>query len=106
MLMVPLPWHLVSPVGVIHVVRDEAQLKLRAESEPDVVVHRKNVLLQLVDPANSKSLDQLPMHWKHWQLRRWSGSNEWSRWPTGESRDSNLHHPTHAHATLPNLAHV
>ena len=29
--MVPPPWHLVSPSGVVHVVRDEAQLKLLSE---------------------------------------------------------------------------
>ena len=35
------PWHLVSPSGVVHVVRDEISLKLLADTYPDVIVSRE-----------------------------------------------------------------
>ena len=66
--MVAAPWRLVSPSGVIHVVRDDDELKALAVAEPEVVVHRKNILKKLVDPQNTKDLLELPMHQKHWQL--------------------------------------
>ena len=62
------PWQLVSPSGVIHVVRDEIALKELAAQEPDLMDGRKNRLRTLVDPQGSKSLDELPQHQKHWQL--------------------------------------
>ena len=63
-------WHIVSPTGVIHVVRDEAALKTLAEQEPELVVRRENLLVRLhvVDPKNKKRLEGLPVHQKHWQL--------------------------------------
>ena len=33
--MVAPPWHLMSPSGVIHIVRDETSLKALAEREPE-----------------------------------------------------------------------
>ena len=68
--MVLPPWHIVSPTGVIHVVRDEAALKTLAAQEPELVVRRENLLVRLhvVDPKNKKRLEGLPVHQKHWQL--------------------------------------
>ena len=63
--MVPPPWRLISPAGVIHVVRDEDELKALAGAEPDVVVRRENLLKKLVDPKNTKALLALPMHHPH-----------------------------------------
>ena len=54
--MVPPPWRLVSPSGVIHVVRDDDELKALAVAEPEVVVHRKNILKKLVDPHRKSAL--------------------------------------------------
>ena len=42
--LVPPPWRLVSPTGVIHVVRDEAALKALAIVYPELIVDRRNVL--------------------------------------------------------------
>ena len=65
--MVPPPWRLVSPSGVIHVVRDEAALKALGQLDPDVIVNRENVLRKLVDPKNTKAAMSLPLHQKKWQ---------------------------------------
>ena len=67
--MVPPPWHLVSPAGVVHVVHDEVQLRALAESESEeLIVRRENLLRKLVDPDSRMALNQLPVHKKHWQL--------------------------------------
>ena len=61
--MVPPPWHLVSPAGVVHVVHDEVQLRALAESESEeLIVRRENLLRKLVDPDNRMALNQLPVH--------------------------------------------
>ena len=66
--MVPPPWRMVSPSGVVHVVRDEAALKSLALQTPNLILGRRNVLRELVDLENTKALQQLPLHRKHWQL--------------------------------------
>jgi hypothetical protein len=65
--MVPPPWQLVSPAGVVHVVRDEAALTALGKLNPDVIVNRENVLRKLVDPKNRKAAAPVPLHQTHWQ---------------------------------------
>jgi hypothetical protein len=68
--MVPPPWQLVSPHGVVHHVRDERALLQLAKQE-DLISrskNQKNLLRDLVDPGNKHAIDKLPKHRKHWQL--------------------------------------
>ena len=67
--MVSAPWTLLSPTGVLYYVRDEVSLRTLARDENLIVGSgKKNLLRQLVDPANKKCLDKLPRHRAHWQL--------------------------------------
>ena len=68
-MMVSAPWALLSPTGVLYYVRDEVSLRTLARDENLIVGSgKKNLLRQLVDPANKKCLDKLPRHRAHWQL--------------------------------------
>ena len=68
-MMVSAPWSLLSPTGVLYYVRDEVSLRTLARDENLIVGSgKKNLLRQLVDPANKKCLDKLPRHRAHWQL--------------------------------------
>ena len=65
--MVPPPWNLVSPTGVIHVVADDKALLVLAKTNNELIVAGKNKLRDLVGKPETP-LDKLPLHRKHWQL--------------------------------------
>ena len=61
------PWRLVSPTGIIHFVRDEAALKALVRQRK-LEGEKLDNLSAIVNADNSKSLESLPLHHKHWQL--------------------------------------
>jgi hypothetical protein len=70
--MVPPPWHLVSPTGATYVVTNAEALKELAKSTPGLIdSSRTNLLAILVGAGHdSKALADLPLHKKNWQLRQ------------------------------------
>ena len=66
--MVPPPWHIVSPSGVIHYVADAKALRALAKANDELIVSRNNKLRDLIG-KHEDTLDELPLHRKSWQLR-------------------------------------
>ena len=65
--MVPPPWHLVSPSGVLHHVPGADELLWLARQE-GLITLKKNLLRELVDPSCKTALNKLPQHRQQWQL--------------------------------------
>ena len=66
--MVAAPWTIVSPLGEIHVVKSEGELKSLAKANGLVDKSYKNQLRALVGVGIEKPIRSLPLHRNGWQL--------------------------------------
>ena len=76
--MVPPPWHLVSPTGVLCVVPNAEALKELAKNTPGLIDgSRTNLLAVLVGAGrDSLALADLPLHKKMHNCRRYTHSRK------------------------------